>query len=221
MLGLIGKTLRDLPRLRRAPATELGSPLAAAGSDSAMIAAPTPLPPHHIVASLLAGTRLLTRHGEVPVETLDSGQLVMSLGVGAHWRPVLRVVERLLQPSDIDGAPAERPILIRAGALMAGSPMRDLHVAPGQGIWLEGMVVPADLLVNGVTILRERHDAPLPCHDVYMLEPVLLIADGAVVESGPGGEEGPGAAPLLLDGPALDAIRDRLGRRAREAAAMA
>ncbi|MBW6397482.1 Hint domain-containing protein [Roseomonas sp. HJA6] len=214
MRGLIMKALRDLPHPRRMRSMPVEARTTPAD------AMPRSLPVRHqAVASLFAGTQVLTRGGEVPVESLDAGQFVMSLGVGAHWRPVMRVaprhVDRATAPGLGAGALTEAPILIRADALMKGSPIRDIRVAPGQGIWLEGRVVPACLLVNGLTILRERRDGPVVYHDLYMEEPALLIADGTLIESGPGGEPGPDAAPLLLEGAALDAIHERLEQRAR------
>lgn len=216
MRALIGKARRDLPRGdRKAPVLvsvarpqEEGAP----GPDEAAAQFPRP---RDCVACLLAGTRVLTRRGEVPVETLGRGQMVMSLGAQAHWRPLTHVAAR---HNAMPAAGADAPVLIRAGALMKGSPIRDLRVAWNQGIWLEGMVVPARLLINGRTILEEKRDAPISYHYLYLEEPALLIADGAVVESGPGGDPGPAGAPLLLGGAALETVIQRIGRRADELA---
>ena len=46
------------------------------------------------------------------------------------------------------------PIVVRAGALAPDIPVRDLWVSPRHALLLDGVFVPAELLVNGQTILQ-------------------------------------------------------------------
>ncbi len=83
------------------------------------------------------------------------------------------------------------PIHIRPGALGDRMPARDLYVSPGHSMLIDGQLVLAKFLVNGVTITQETDDAPerieylmldLGAHD-------CVIAEGAWSESfadGPG-----------------------------------
>ncbi len=222
MRRMFGMALRVLPR-RGGTAPVLIAPQAAEQARPIPAQAPEDVPdppvmPHEGVAWLLAGTRVLTPRGEAPVEALDNGVLVMSLGSGTQWRPVLGVAARRVEPLQPSGMSPEAPVLIQAGALLKGSPQRDLRVAPGQGIWLEGVVVPARLLVNGTSIRQEECRDPIAYHSVTMAEPALIVAEGALMETGPGGSPAPGVAPLLLGGPVLIAMRRRLAERARELA---
>ena len=127
---------------------------------------------------------------------------------------------------------------------MRGAPIRDMRVSPGQGIYLDGQLVPARLLVNGTTIRQDSSGDAVTYHHLWLDGHDLLIADGALTESsfmddaerdfgdaanvaaftadGAGRMRGrmPVArcAPLLLDGPDLVEIQRRLARIAGSAA---
>ena len=119
------------------------------------------------------GTRILTRQGEVEVEDLTVGDEVMT--ASGVLRPVVftgRTRDRELQP-----------ILIRRGALGDDIPHRDLYVSPGHALFLSEVLVRAESLVNGHSIVQcdaveevEYYHVELPEHDV-------LFAEGAAAES--------------------------------------
>ncbi|MBV9859718.1 MAG: Hint domain-containing protein [Alphaproteobacteria bacterium] len=125
------------------------------------------------------GTMILTQRGEVPVERLKIGDLVTSLSGRAQ--PIAWIGSgRSLVTAINDGS---RPIVVRAGALADGVPRRDLHVTAGHALYVDGVLIPAELLVNGHSIIRDERarvveffHVELPSHDV-------LIADGAPAES--------------------------------------
>ncbi len=71
------------------------------------------------------GTLILTPRGEVPIETLQPGDLVQTLDNGA--KPVLWIGQRRLGRSDLLLHPGLAPIRIREGAL---GNRRDLLVSP-------------------------------------------------------------------------------------------
>jgi hypothetical protein len=128
------------------------------------------------------------------------------------------------------------PIRIRAGAFRDLMPSRDLWVSPGHAIFWEGVMVQAYNLLNGVTVKQTPCDfieywhVELDSHDV-------LIADGMPAESyldtGNRAAFANGSvhcemfpelnskhwrdtcAPLILDGPRLQQIRQMLLDRAR------
>ena len=72
------------------------------------------------------GTMILTPRGEVPIETLCVGDLVTT--AEGKSEPILWVYAREMEFYDHQSK--HRPVLIKAGALGAGQPARDLVVSP-------------------------------------------------------------------------------------------
>jgi hypothetical protein len=68
-----------------------------------------------------------------------------------HWIGRARV--RDIRPGS--RTHAGRPVVISKCALGGGLPTRDLRVSPQHGISIDGMLVPAVLLVNGVSVTRD------------------------------------------------------------------
>ena len=52
---------------------------------------------------------------------------------------------------------AVQPVCIRAGALAANTPRRDLFVSPQHSMLIDGMLLPAAALVNDISITRCRN----------------------------------------------------------------
>ena len=197
--------------------------------------------------SFAAGTRIMTSLGEVAVEDLRGGDLVVTLsGHGEPLKPVLWVGRRRVQLAGNPAAAALRPVLVRAGALGRGTPRRDLLVSPDHCLFLDGVLVPARLLVNGRSILTERRGAEITYHHVELEAHDVLLAEGAAAESwldtgnrawfenaasprpdaaAPPAEDGTGwhptrgCAPLVLGGARLAAIRAAIEARAPTVAA--
>ena len=132
------------------------------------------------VACFAAGTRIATRDGEVPVEDLRAGDRVRSAFGGDV--PVEWIGRRTLRAAGLRNPSAIYPVRIAASAITPGVPARDLLVSPDHALYLDGVLVPAVLLVNGSTIVRVPVEEvtyfhlELPQHDV-------ILAEGALCES--------------------------------------
>ena len=125
----------------------------------------------------LRGTRVLTPTGEARVEDLQVGDPVVTRFGG------IQPVKWLGRHSHSAGDPALTPVCIRAGALGERLPARDLYVSPGHSVLVDGTLLIARLLVNGVTVTQDwcppRIDyfhIELPSHD-------CVIAEGAWAET--------------------------------------
>jgi len=176
----------------------------------------------------LRGTRILTPGGEVAVEDLAAGDLVTTLsGDTAEIRWIGE--GKLLCPPGRRSAAT--PVIVRRHALAENVPHRDLRITKGHALYVDGVLVPAEFLVNHRSILWDAaprevafFHVELPAHDV-------LLAEGAPAESYR--DEGnrwmfananpdwdrPGVAPyapVLTSGPIVDAAWKRLLERSGE-----
>jgi hypothetical protein len=108
---------------------------------------------HEGPAGFLRGTRIRTPNGTVRVEDLRPGDAVATRFNNAQ---TVRWIGR--QSFDSCFVVTDRsliPVRIRAGALGADLPARDLYVSPGQAILIKNTLVPAASLVNGLTVTQD------------------------------------------------------------------
>jgi len=136
----------------------------------------TPFP-----ACFLAGTLIATPTGERPVESLAIGDLVTTPDGTA--RPV-RWIGRQVVVAVFAEPLHDFPVRIAAGALADGLPSRDLFVSPDHALLLDGLLVQAGALVNGVTITRVREPAPhFTYFHIELEDHALVLAEGQPAET--------------------------------------
>lgn len=85
-----------------------------------------------------AGTLIDTARGRVRVEELQPGDLILTMDRG--YQPLRWIGSRKFGPRDLRAHPKFRPVRIRAGALGAGVPERDLVVSPQHRILLRSRI---------------------------------------------------------------------------------
>ena len=135
------------------------------------------------VTCFAAGTRILTPAGEVSVETLRAGDLVAAPGFGAPFKPLRWVGHTRVDLARQRDRRAVAPVLVRAGALGAGVPHRDLRVSPEHAFLLAGRLVPARLLVNGTSIVQEPWVRALTYWHVELEAHGVVVAEGTLAET--------------------------------------
>ena len=130
------------------------------------------------------GTSIATPNGERRVEDLRPGQLVLN----AQGQPKsIKWIGSSLRTANVDGEWSEDalPITIEAGALADQTPHRDLHISPEHALYLDGILIPAKYLVNGITIYPMNPDG-LESVAYYHLELEshdAVLAEGAAAET--------------------------------------
>jgi hypothetical protein len=176
------------------------------------------------------------------VEDLAVGDLVLTIDGAAV--PIRWIGRRMLRP-DRHPRPVEvRPVRIVAHAFDDNLPTRDLLVSPGHGLFVQDetgdCLIPALYLVNGLTITQDAVSEVDYVH-IELDRHDILVAEGLAAESyldvGNRSEfEGAGGglvlypafaplaheaarAPFVIAGPALEAVRARLAKRADAMAA--
>ena len=174
----------------------------------------------------LRDTLILTPRGEVTVQDLKIGDTVTTLA-GAdrpiRWIGMGRV---LIQ----QGKRCEAtPVLIRKSAIADNVPNRDLRVTKGHSLYLDGVLIPAEFLVNHRSVLWDDHAHVVEFYHIELDTHDVLVANGAAAESyrddgnrhlfqnaNPawGSAVSPSCAPVETGGAAVDAVWARLLRRA-------
>jgi hypothetical protein len=136
-----------------------------------------------VITCYAEGTLIATARGEVAVEDLLVGDLVVAAHGGAPLQPVVWIGHSKVNVARQRNRAAAAPILIKACALAEGVPHRDLRVSPEHAMFLDGRLVPAKHLVNGTTIIQELWCPEVTYWHVELPAHGLLVAEGAVSES--------------------------------------
>ncbi len=134
-----------------------------------------------VIACYASGTLIRTNRGEAPVEILAIGDTIVT-AAGQH-RPIKWLGRRSYAGRFLLANPGVQPIRFRADSLGAGLPRRDLLVYPDHAMALDGLLIPARCLVNGVTVVRERGLRRVEYFHVELDSHDLLLAEGAPSES--------------------------------------
>ena len=137
---------------------------------------PPSLPTLHVGAPCYCpGTLILTDRGEVAVETLCIGDVVMTMSGAA--RPIKWIGRRSYAGRFAFGQKDILPVCIQAGALDENTPRRDLWISPHHAMYLEGVLIEARDLINGVSVVQaetvdqvEYFHIELETHDVLVVE---------------------------------------------------
>jgi T5SS/PEP-CTERM-associated repeat protein len=172
------------------------------------------------------GTHILTAVGEVAVEELRIGDRVRTLS--GELKPIVWIgMGRDLVTRANKSA---RPIVVRRGAIADNVPHADLYLTHGHSLYLDGVLIPVENLINHHSILWdaeakvvEYYHIELPNHDV-------VLAEGAAAESyyddgnrvlfqnrrsvSNAGAATSRYAPVLNSGEVVEAVWTRLAKRA-------
>lgn len=134
-----------------------------------------------IAVCYLRGTPILTPDGECAIEALRIGDAVVTRFGGVRrikWIGEQRYAGRFLQ-----GNAEMLPVRIAAGALGQGVPVRELIVSPGHSLLLDGQLVLAQYLVNGITVTQGEVPDEVHYFNIELEVHDCLLAAGVWAES--------------------------------------
>jgi Hint domain len=177
------------------------------------------------------GTLLLTDRGEVAVETLAVGDRVVT--VSGALEPIRWIGRRSYAGRFLLGKRDILPVVIRRGALGENVPRRDLRISPMHAMYLDGVLVAARDLVNGVSIVQETNVRQVDYIHIELAAHDVIWAEGAAsetyldddnrgmfhnaheyLETTPKRGLALYCAPRVADGFVLEEIRQRIAERA-------
>ena len=179
------------------------------------------------------GTLIRTPRGQKKVEKLKIGDKVMT--ASGEARPIKWIGRRSYSGRFVMGRKDVLPVCIKAGALEDNVPKRDLWISPNHAMYLDGVLIEAKDLVNGVSIVQAESAESIEYYHVELDTHDVLIAEGALAESYidddnrllfhnaheyrekyPDQEIGPAQyyAPRCDSGYELEAVRQRIALRA-------
>jgi Hint domain len=169
------------------------------------------------VTCFLAGTHVLTDRGEVPVEAIAADDIVIT--ANGQPRRVRWVGHRRLDLRRHRVPELAQPILIRANAFADNVPHRDLRVSPDHALLHANALIPARLLINGASILRETHHHTVTYYHIELETHDILLAEALPAESyldtGNRGMFENAGEPLILHPDFADAQRQRVATSCR------
>lgn len=180
----------------------------------------------------LNGTLILTADGEMPIDTIEVGDEILTYDAGyvpAVWIGQSRRLARFSQPHRI------QPVRFAPGSLGDGTPHAPLYVSPDHSMLIEGHFVHAALLVGCDGIDQNSRLDDILYYHLDLGAHHAVLAEGAWTESyaeqfnrrsfdnaatWPGAPRFvPLSRPQAVEGhPILDHVRARLGWRRRQAA---
>jgi hypothetical protein len=128
----------------------------------------------------LAGTRIDTVNGEVLVENLAVGDLVLTLDGKAEPIVWLGKGKTLVTRGRRSAA---TPVIVRKGALAPNVPNRDLRVTKGHSLFIDGVLIPVEFLVNHRSIIWDDHAREVELYHIELATHDVLLANGAPAES--------------------------------------
>jgi hypothetical protein len=132
-------------------------------------------------ACFLRGTRIATARGERAVEALKIGEWVRTHS-GA-LRPIKWIGRRHHRPGEVFEDPTLRPVCFRAGSLGDGLPIRELRVSSEHAMYVDGLLVPAHALINGMGIVRDTGADEIDYYHIEFDSHDLVLAEGSPAES--------------------------------------
>ena len=183
-------------------------------------------------ASFCGGTRILTTRGRVRVEKLRLSDQVLTLQNGPL--PIRWIGQRIYGRHFARLSPNSIPIKIQAGAIDDGMPSRDLFLSPLHNLYIDGILIPAEALLNGSTVTRCEEMDPIAYYNIEMPIHAVVLAEDLPAESYIDrgdramfmnstsakvvetitAQAWEACAPILQSGPLVDRVRARIALRA-------
>ena len=128
----------------------------------------------------LAGSRLLTDRGEVPIEALQIGDRLAT--PSGETKTVRWVGHSVFHAKNRAYPDVIWPVQVIRDAFGEGLPSRDLWLSPGHCVAYDGVLIPVGVLCNGRSIVQHERSSVEYWH-VELEQHGVILAEGLPVES--------------------------------------
>lgn len=142
------------------------------------------------IVCYLKGTLILTKQGFVPIENIKAGHQVITKGkiyknkfINKEDQPQLEPVVWVSKFKVFNLNSKSRPICIKKDALGENRPFQDLYVSPGHSLLLNGRMVLAKNIVNGITICQNKEIDNIEYYHLECEQHSAIFANGVLAES--------------------------------------
>jgi Hint domain len=153
-------------------------------SSLAQRAPPGPCVTSACTRCFLPGTRIKTPHGETNIEELRIGDHVLT--ASGEAKPIKFIGRgKLSRERPGPWKKGEGPVKISRFAIDGKAPHSDLYISPEHAIYIDGVLIPAHNLVNGVTIVADAKPEILSVtlFHIELDTHEAIVAEGLAVES--------------------------------------
>ncbi len=138
--------------------------------------------PHGNPSCFLRGTAIQTPDGEVRIEDLRVGDLVLT--VRGEAVPIRWIARHLYRKGGPSWPESVMPIRVSRNALSEGVPHSDLFLSPGHSLFIDGRLIPVNSLVNGISIAPVAPEGTtLEYFHILLATHEVIFAEGAPAES--------------------------------------
>jgi hypothetical protein len=132
------------------------------------------------VACFAAGTRIGTETGFTTVEALNAGDRVIT--ADGRIEPIVWVGQRTVNCARHPKPETVWPVRVAAGAFGENGPARNIYLSPDHAVFVNGVLVPVKLLINGTSIVQVRRSKVTYYH-VELARHEVILAEMLMVES--------------------------------------
>ena len=133
------------------------------------------------VVCYMSGTRLQTQNGWALVQDLQVGDLLKT--VSGDVQPVVWLGESTIDCRRQQDKKNAYPVRIAQHAFGLNLPERDLYVSPLHSLYVQGVMIPAIHLVNGLTVTQEQQETFVTYYHVELPQHNAVFAEGLPAET--------------------------------------
>lgn len=134
-------------------------------------------------ACFLPGTGIRTPAGDVPIEDLSVGDLVLTLSGAAV--PIKWMARQVFKKSGSSWSEAVMPIRVARHALDDHTPHADLYLSPWHSLFIDGHLMPVKDLVNDISIAPALPEGlqTIEYFQIVLATHEVIFAEGAPAET--------------------------------------